>query len=382
MQLYAALGSALVYTKLGPRTRTAWTTALELAEQLGDREYKLRSLWGLWFQGISSGDFQRCLTLASRLKKETEGSDDPVNSMIAERAIGTSLLFLGEQSEAQVHFERMLGRFIVPIQASHMVRFQFDQRATARAYMARILWLLGSPDQARRLASQAVREAEATEHDLSICNALGHACTVALFTGDLAEAECFVETLLRHSRQAPGLWHAWARYFRGAVVSRRGDPVAGLQMIRPMLSEATELLSMPRYLLLFGEAAVCLGSQGETSEALDVINGALDRSSRRHEHWYTAELLRIKGDLILTRNCSDVELAEALFRDSINWAQRQKALSWELRSATSLARLQRDSLRTDDARALLMKAYRRFTEGFETTDLCLAKSLLDEMPPP
>ncbi len=68
--------------------------------------------------------------------------------------------------------------------------------------------------------------------------------------------------------------------------------------------------------------------------------------------------------------------AEALFRESIDWAQRQDALSWELRGATSLARLWHGQRRGSQARVLLSAVYRRFTEGFGTADLIAAKALL------
>ena len=91
-----------------------------------------------------------------------------------------------------------------------------------------------------------------------------------------------------------------------------------------------------------------------------------------------AELLRIKGELVLSEGGPDAaEAAEDHFRQALDWARRQGALSWELRAATSLARLWRDQNRTKAAREILAPVYDRFTEGFETTDLKAAKLLLD-----
>ena len=69
--------------------------------------------------------------------------------------------------------------------------------------------------------------------------------------------------------------------------------------------------------------------------------------------------------------------AEDHFRQALDWARRQGALSWELRAATSLARLWYDQGRPTEAMALLQPVYDRFTEGFETADLKAAKALLD-----
>jgi predicted ATPase len=70
-------------------------------------------------------------------------------------------------------------------------------------------------------------------------------------------------------------------------------------------------------------------------------------------------------------------VAEEHFLRSLDWARRQGALSWELRTSTSLARLQHGQGRVAEARSLLQSVYDRFSEGFETADLKTAKTYLD-----
>ena len=90
-------------------------------------------------------------------------------------------------------------------------------------------------------------------------------------------------------------------------------------------------------------------------------------------------MLRIKGELILLENAPDAAAAaEDRFRQALDWARRQGALSWELRAATSLARMWGKQGRTEEARQLLALIYDRFTEGFETADLKAAKRCLDQ----
>jgi predicted ATPase len=89
-------------------------------------------------------------------------------------------------------------------------------------------------------------------------------------------------------------------------------------------------------------------------------------------------LLRVKGELLLLQGTPGAAAtAEEHFRQALDWARRQGALSWELRAATSLARLLRDQSRAADALALLHPVYDRFTEGFDTADLKVAKALID-----
>src|SRR5207244_4107954 len=94
--------------------------------------------------------------------------------------------------------------------------------------------------------------------------------------------------------------------------------------------------------------------------------------------WVIAELLRIKGELILLQDAPGAAAtAEDHCRQALDRAHRQGALSWELRAAASLTRLLRDQNRSAEAIAVLAPIYNRFTEGFETADLIAAKALID-----
>jgi predicted ATPase len=97
--------------------------------------------------------------------------------------------------------------------------------------------------------------------------------------------------------------------------------------------------------------------------------------------WNTPEVLRVDAELLLRRGTPGaVEAAEAKLRRALEIAREQMALSWELRAARSLARMLRDRGHLADAVAALLPVYDRCTEGFNTTDLKAAKTLLDEHP--
>jgi predicted ATPase len=123
--------------------------------------------------------------------------------------------------------------------------------------------------------------------------------------------------------------------------------------------------------------AEALGHAGRTTDGLATVEAGIDRSQGG---WLTPELLRLKAELLLLQGAPGAATAaEALFRQALDWAHRQEAVSWELRSATSLARLWRDHHRRIEARDLLASIHGRFTEGFDTADLRLAKRLLGEL---
>jgi predicted ATPase len=384
MKLYAALGLSLMQTKGPARAGAAWTKALELAGSLDDTEYQLRALWGLWVCALSSGEYRTALALAHRFCSLAATQPDPVDLLIGDRMIGTPLHYLGDQTNAGRHIERMLARYVAPVHRSHIIRFQFDQRLTARCTLARIRWLQGFPDLAVRTAQSSVEEARAADHALSLCNTLAQAaCPIALFVGDLAEADRFVRMLLDHSaRHALAVRHAEGHCSRGALFIQRGDAVIGSRYLRCALEELSKLGFVQRCPAFLGALAEGLAHAGQWAEGLAAIDEALALCERDEERWCVAELLRIKGELVLSEDGRDAaEAAEDHFGRALDWARRQGALSWELRAATSLARLWRDQNRTHAAREILAPVYDRFTEGFETTDLKAAKLLLDGLRP-
>src|SRR5207244_6994856 len=119
------------------------------------------------------------------------------------------------------------------------------------------------------------------------------------------------------------------------------------------------------------------GRAGQIADGLAAIEEAISRAERTEERYTMAELMRVKGELLLLQGAPGAAAAaEDHFRQSLDWARRQGALSWELRAATSLARLLGHQDRIAEARDLLAPIYERFTEGFGTADLREAKRLL------
>jgi predicted ATPase len=126
-----------------------------------------------------------------------------------------------------------------------------------------------------------------------------------------------------------------------------------------------------------GPAGCELGIIGRTSEGLTLLSEALELVERTDERWYEAELYRLGGDMFLAS--ADLHHAELWFSRALRTAQTQGARLWELRAATSMARLWRDQGRRTEARDLLAPIYRWFTEGFDTRDLKEANALLAEL---
>ena len=117
----------------------------------------------------------------------------------------------------------------------------------------------------------------------------------------------------------------------------------------------------------------------QAEESLAAIAETFEQIDRTDERWWEAELHRLKGQLLLDSDAAKSAEAEACFLKAIDVAQSQNAKSWELRAATSLARLWQGQGKTDTARDLLKPVHDWFTEGFDTADLKDAKAVLDEL---
>jgi predicted ATPase/DNA-binding winged helix-turn-helix (wHTH) protein len=377
MRLRAALTASLMYTKGAvSEVGTAGQKALKIAESLDDAEHQLRSLWGLWSFRLNCGEQVAALSLAERFYTLAAKRSELNDRLTGERMIGTSQYYLGDFSSSRRHLENVLAHYVTPARKWHSVRFEVDQRAAARAYLARVMWLQGLPDQAMRTAERSV--ADATNHAISLGLALAMAaCPIALLTGDLAGAEHYVEMLLDHStRHALARWRAFGRSYQGVLLIQRGDLSNGLRLLRAGFDERGAAGSVPRFFTF--RMAEALGRSGQIADGLAAIEEAIVSSERSEERWATAEFLRIKGELLLLRGGA-AATAEAHFRQALDWARRQGALSWELRCATSLARLWRNLARSNEAGELLAPVYNRFSEGFDSADLEAAKALLKDL---
>ena len=172
---------------------------------------------------------------------------------------------------------------------------------------------------------------------------------------------------------------AHASVLGGWALVKAGQPgeglrrlCAGIDTARAMGARLLTLYSLPVL------ADACLAT-GRVEEGLSAVREALAETEKTEVRWCEAELNRLEGELVLAAAEPEESGAEASFRRAIALARRQDAKSWELRAATSLARLLARQGRREEARGLLAPVYGWFTEGFDIADLKAAKALLAEL---
>ncbi len=362
--------------------KLAWTTAYQFAERLGDTDYLLRNLWGLWAAKMIEAEFPSALSLADRFRALAANSSDPCDVAVGHRLLAAPLHFLGDQEGALHHAERMISGYRAASRRAHIARYQFDQLVTASIAQSRALWVLGRCDQALRTLDASVDDAIATGHKLSLCNTLMQAaCPIALLAGDLLRAERFTELLRKEAeRGSLGVWHLFAGCFEGQILVKQGKASEGVALILAAIARqrsAGHHQYTASFNLAYAEALAAAGLMAEAKAALDAT---LAQTARNKEYWAKPELLRLKGELALcSPDAFSHEQAEELFSTSLELAIGQKALAWQIRSATSLARLRLAQGRQSEGRSLLLPTYNAFSEGHALPDLMAARSLLDRL---
>ncbi|MBV8472642.1 MAG: winged helix-turn-helix domain-containing protein [Hyphomicrobiales bacterium] len=386
MQLQLALGVTRMFT-IEPveSSRAILVDALELAESLGDVEAQLQALWALWIIHTEIGDCRVAQSTAERLSHLAGRTGDLATVLFADRLVGSALHYGGELRKARRCFERVLELYVAPRDERHTFWLHFDSRVLARTMLARVLLLQGLADQAAVQARASLEEAQAKDYELSICEVLCLAAyPIALMTGDLISAEKAVTTLnsLAKRHNSTG-YMSWGRCLEGTLLIKRGEFERGVVLLRGAVdaSDDTEWGGYVHNLAL-GAIAEGLARLGQLTKALATIERSLARAERGGMRWYVAELVRIKGELLLEQGeDGSVSAAEDCFCEALEVARQQAALFWELRSALSLARLRVKQDRPDDARQVVAPVYNRFTEGFGTADLREARAILELLPP-
>jgi predicted ATPase len=337
--------------------KTCFTEALAGAKREGLAEAQYRALYGLIVCLATNGDYGEAVATSQQLGTLAAILGDPKTIVTARRLAAVASTFAGSHTSARDHAQYVLNH---PSSSSHKARLSgmfFDQRIAARTMLARTLWQQGFPDQARECAEQGLALAHSTGHALSLCFVLAHAVTpISLWRGELATAAEMTKLLLARTEEHSFLiWHGFGQAYDAVL-----QPDSAGALRRPARRTMGALL---------------LETLATLNEAV-ADEDILTRGECGPIGWCTPELLRIGGKRRLQPGREDQAAAEALLLRSLDVARQQGALSWELRSAMSLAELWRDQGRHDAAVNLLVSVRDRFTEGFSTADLVSAGRLL------
>jgi predicted ATPase len=257
------------------------------------------------------------------------------------------------------------------------ITFGFDPLVGVHTYLGWSLWSLGFPDRARREIEESLRLAADMAHPYTNAYALTFASAVDYWTGDWEQLERHnTDALALATKEGFAYFVATSICLEGLLRAERGRPDEGLARMRDGWERLSAIEGRATQRRFAAEFALALAGAGHWEEAAALVSAEL--AEFPDARFREAELQRVRGELFVMRGGpSDSANAESCFMQALDIARQQRARSFELRAATSLARLWRGQRKSDRAAALLSEAYSFFTEGFSTADLIAARALLN-----
>jgi predicted ATPase/DNA-binding winged helix-turn-helix (wHTH) protein len=376
LRLQTALGALMVYVEgPGEAARQPWLRSLELARKVGDRQAEARALWGLWNDHLYGGSPREALAFGQKYSDlVVTGSDGP--ALLRHRLLGITWHYLGDQPAARTAVAEVVEHYAREQHRWNTVGFRVEHNIVARANLARILWVEGQWADAHAMIEQALADALAYEHQMTLQYVLTEAAIPLALLDDAFDSARRRLDLLLSARAARGfhIWECCGRCFAALLELRSGDAAAGATRLATALRDLQQTGFTAHLTLMLGLQAEALCRTGVLTEAQSAVKTALARCEAYDEQWLTAELWRIDSGIELRRG--EVDRAAALLERAIQTAAGQGATTWQLRAATDLARLRCQQGAPAQAAAVLQPVLRRFPAGLEARDLAAARAVL------
>jgi class 3 adenylate cyclase/DNA-binding winged helix-turn-helix (wHTH) protein/predicted ATPase len=378
LDLRRALVAARGYS--APEVGHALNRARELCQQLEDHSrlfQVLRSLGAFYGQ---RGELRTSQALSDEALALAQHLHDPVRRIQALVQRGSVQYWRGELLGAREDFEQCVGLYEPEQHCAHLASFGQDVGLTFRSYMAMVLWLLGYPDQALAWGREVLSLARTRSHPLTLAHTHGSQVVLYQYLRDAHKVQEHAEAAMALSAEHGfPFWESVGMVMRGWALVAQGQAEAGIaQLTRGLAAyRATgQEIFLPYYHAMLAEIYGHIGQPGAGFDLLAEAQAMMDQSG---EYRWKAELYRLQGELLLLQTMHEAKRAEACFHQALVSAHQQRARSWELRAATSLARLWQSQGKCQAAYDLLAPVYNWFTEGFETADLQKAKTMLDNL---
>ena len=404
LSFHMALGAPLFAISgwSSPERSRSMERAYTLCQQIGEPRQLFGVLMGMAAFHIGGhSTLQTGLEVAEQMLRLAQHEDDATLKQRAHAFMANALLYTGDLSAARRHLVDGLA-LNDAVDNSFVDQFGLDIETALRFFSSFTPWLLGFPEQAMQHSTRAVPQAQEEAHPYNLAQTLIFAALLHVLRRETQPAQVHTETVITVTReQGFPLFFAWNSLHQGWAVANQGNPEQGIVLLEQGLSRwraSGQEGWVPFYLGLLAQAH---GQAGHAEKGLSVLAEARELSTQRGEVWSEAELYRLTGELTLQKfkarpeqsrriqssepvlsrveGINGEEEAEGHFLKAIEIAQKQEAKSWELRAATSLARLWQQQGKKQEALDLLAPVYNWFTEGFDTADLKDAKALLEEL---
>jgi class 3 adenylate cyclase/predicted ATPase len=364
-----------------PQAEASFSAALALARSLNHRPSYLPILYGLYVYHIIGGRIAESFGRAREMQELAEVLDDPELQMAEHMFAQCSNFYSGVLEESLRHGDRISALY-GDEQGRHIERLTNQDPLIGRGIFGTpCLWMLGYPEKAVQLYTATERHARARGHPFGLSWVLTYGPWVFDLRGESHRALPILEEGVRLGKThgIPLFSEVIGPIWVAIAWIRTGRLAEGIAQLRDGIAKWNGWgchLAEPYFKSALAEG---IARSGDLEQGLHFIEECLEMIERPEwqERVQLAEVLRLKGWMLQQRG--KLTEAEQTLRSALEVARGQQARSWELRTATSYARLMRDQGRATEAHELLAPVYGWFTEGFDTTDLTEAKGLLSEL---
>jgi hypothetical protein len=353
--------------------------ALPLAEAARQPKLLARTLWGLWVQMMSVGPVAESLVWAEKLLNAGEERGDEELRLVGHMAVMVTNFWLGNPLVVERHAREILELYVHERHGQIVKFMNHDPKTLAWIYLPLARWILGYPDDAAAMVNERDEHVRRIAHPFDTGFVLTLGAWVFHYRREPEKQYARNEEVQRLARDAglPFLSAVLAPYLStGISLAQQGRLSEGIEHMQRGIQfwEAAGAKTVTPYIRSrLGEA---IALSGDVDGGLSHVDAMLEQIAKPgwQERGHLAEILRLKGWMLSLKG--DLAGAERNYLASLDWAREQQAKSWELRTATSLARLWQAQGKRKEAYDLLAPIYGWFTEGFGTKDLIEAKALL------
>src|SRR5262245_25512656 len=353
--------------------------AKELSQEPSGSVSQFSAMRGLWVFHLVSGQIVNACGLAEHLLALATREQSSDLLLEAHHLLGATYYFLGRFHEAKQHLLTAKSLDDPNQHRSLALRYGQDPGITARVMLARTSWILGEVGQAETLAQEAIGLARASGHPYTLAFTLVFLSRIYSAVRNAKRTlELTDEAIAVSTQYSFELGLALGTTSQGWALAEQGqeDGLGQLHKGLAAIRETGGRLDNTFTLALLADIYL---RTNRIEEGLGAIEEAQKPAVTGEERFWDAELLRLKGELLLRQSDQSVHAAEQCFCEALKIAQDQHAQMLELRAATSLARLWKTLHKEDDAIRILQPVYARFHEGVNNLELSEARSILDQL---
>jgi class 3 adenylate cyclase/predicted ATPase/anti-anti-sigma regulatory factor len=376
LDLQITLGIPLLTTKGygAEEVGKVYERASELSQIVGNIPQLFPALVGQYRFYLLRGNLKKALDISELLLSWAQTSRNSDLILEATRSIGVTLFHMGEVTVSLGHLEKGIQIYDPSVHKTHAHEYGTDPAITCLSYAALAQCLLGYSDKAIQYGREAIQLSKGIDHPFSQVFALNHHSWLFQFYNDTNLVDKYASELVKVSMEYGfPFWQVTGLFFKGWVLSQTTDLKTGIKQMEASIKAFQNTGAgsvLPYFMTALAEIYL---RDNQPESALNWLKQAEKKSQKNSEHFFDAEIYRVRAEVLFNLGQSNKDTTEFFLWRAIETARRQNLKSLELRALLSLAHI---GGRKKETMTLLKDTYDWFEEGLDTPDLKQAHDLL------